>query len=58
MAKRGATTGRSGGGVDAPGKKHRKPVPSGRSANAAGSQAAKLRTAKTMEKTDRHRGRG
>ena len=49
---------RSGGGVDAPGKKHRKPLPADPGANIADSQAAKMRTAKTMVKTNRHRGRG
>jgi hypothetical protein len=49
---------RSGGVVDAPGKKHRKPTPTDPSANIADSQAAKMRTAKTMVKTNRRRGRG
>lgn len=52
------TRGRSGGVVDAPGKKHRKPMPTDPSANIADSQAAKMRTAKTMVKTNRRRGRG
>ncbi len=50
--------GRSGGVVDAPGKKHRKPMPADPDANLADSQAAKMRTAKTMVKTNRRRGRG
>jgi len=50
--------GRSGGIVDAPGKKHRPPTPTDPSANRAGSQAAKMRAAKTMAKTPRRRGRG
>ena len=50
--------GRSGGVVDAPGKKHRKPAPSDPDANIAASQAAKLRMVKTMVKVTRHRGRG
>ncbi len=50
--------GRSGGVVDAPGKKHRKPMPSDPGANIADSQAAKMRTGKTMVKTNRRRGRG
>jgi len=54
----GASKGRSGGVVDAPGKKHRRPAPADPRAKLAVSQAAKLRTAKTMEKTNRHRGRG
>jgi hypothetical protein len=52
------TAGRSGGVVDAPGKKHRRPLPSDPDANMADSQAAKMRTARTMIKTTRHRGRG
>ncbi len=56
-AARGGT-GRSGGVVDAPGKKHRKPMPTDPGANIADSQAAKMRTAKTMVKTNRLRGRG
>jgi hypothetical protein len=50
--------GRSGGVVDAPGKRHRKPTRNDMSANVAHSQAGKLRTAKTMKKTNRLRGRG
>ena len=49
---------RSGGIVDAPGKKHRPPMPTDPGANRADSQAAKLRAAKTMVKTSRRRGRG
>jgi hypothetical protein len=49
---------RSGGIVDAPGKKHRRPMPSDPGANRADSQAAKMRDAKTMVKTSRRRGRG
>jgi hypothetical protein len=49
---------RSGGVVDAPGKKHRKPIPSDPDANARVAQAAKMRTAMTMVKTNRRRGRG
>jgi hypothetical protein len=52
------TKGRSGGVVDAPGKKHRKPIPADPGANKAFSQAAKMRAAKTMVKTNRRRGRG
>ena len=54
----GLAKGRSGGVVDAPGKKHRKPMPTDPGANIADSQAAKMRTAKTMVKTNRRRGRG
>ncbi len=50
--------GRSGGTVDAPGKKHRKQAPADPGATQADSQAAKLRTAKTMVKTNKRRGRG
>lgn len=50
--------GRSGGIVDAPGKKHRPPMPTDPGANRADSQAAKMRAAKTMVKTPRRRGRG
>ena len=53
-ATRRENKGRSGGVVDAPGKKHRKPPAAG--AKLANSQAAKLRTAKTT--TNRRRGRG
>jgi hypothetical protein len=49
---------RSGGIVDAPGKKHRPPMPTDPGANRADTQAAKMRAAKTMVKTPRHRGRG
>ena len=52
------TKGRSGGVVDAPGKKHRKPMPADPGASKAASQAAKLRAARTMVKTNRRRGRG
>jgi len=54
----GKTKGRSGGVVDAPGKKHRKPIPADPGANIADSQAAKMRMARTMVKTNRRRGRG
>jgi hypothetical protein len=53
-----ARKGRSGGVVDAPGKRHRKPLPPDPGAPRAASQAAKMRTAKTMVKTNRRRGRG
>ena len=49
---------RSAGVVDAPGKTHRKRAPAGPTAAIARSQAAKKRTAKTMVKTKRRRGRG
>jgi hypothetical protein len=57
-AARGASRGRSGGVVDAPGKRRRKPTRNDLSANVAHSQAGKLRTAKPMKKTNRLRGRG
>ena len=50
--------GRSGGVVDAPGKKHRKPMPADPGASQAASQATKLRAAMPMVKTNRLRGRG
>lgn len=55
---RQAGKGRSGGGVDAPGKKHRKTPPTGPGVKTARSQADKMRMAKTMVKTHRRRGRG
>jgi len=57
-AARGGNKGRSGGVVDAPGKRHRKPSPTDPGANIADSQAAKMWTARTMGKTNRRRGRG
>ncbi len=50
--------GRSGGSVDAPGKKHRGPLPADPDATAVASQSAKLRVARPMAKTSRLRGRG
>ena len=58
VAAPGGTKGRSGDVVDAPGKKHRKPMPTDPGANVVDSQAAKMRTARTMVKTHRRRGRG
>jgi hypothetical protein len=52
------TKGRSGGAVDAPRNKHRKPMPAEPGGKNVASQAAKVRAAKTMVKTNRHRGRG
>src|SRR4029453_5378914 len=57
-AARGAAKGRSGGVVDAPGKKHRNPPPADPGANTVDSQGAKMRVAKTIVKTNRRRGRG
>ena len=56
--ERGGNKGRSGGVVDAPGKKHRKPIPTDQRVNIADRQAAKMRASKTMAKTYRRRGRG
>jgi hypothetical protein len=50
--------GRSGGVVDAPGKKHRQAAPADPDASIADGQADKMRMAKTMVKTHRRRGRG
>lgn len=50
--------GRSGGAVDAPGKKHRKPMPADPDKKLAISQAAKMRAVAPSEKTSRRRGRG
>jgi hypothetical protein len=51
--------GRSGGVVDAPGKKHRKPLRPGPEASRARSQAGKARAAKTTRvKATTRRGRG
>lgn len=55
---RQATSGRSGGVVDAPGKKRRPQAPSDPERQVARSQAAKLRLAMPMEKTSRRRARG
>ena len=58
VAARQDNKGRSGGVVDAPGKKHRKAAPTDPDARIADSQADKMRMAKTMVKTYRRRGRG
>jgi len=50
--------GRSGGVVDAPGKKHRKPMPKATRAVAADAKMSTLRAAKPMTKTMKRRGRG
>ncbi len=55
--------GRSGGAVDAPGKKHRKPAPATLGLGGAKAQAASLRAATPMAKTHQtkayqHRARG
>jgi hypothetical protein len=50
--------GRSGGVVDAPGKKHRKPMPKDPRALAADAKASNMRAGKAMMKTVKLRGRG
>ncbi len=52
------TKGRSGGVVDAPGKKHRKPMPKDARAVAADARTKTMRGAKPMAKTTKLRGRG
>ena len=55
--KRPVRKARSGGTVDAPGKRHRKPPPAGPSAQITRTQTAKLRAAAPMAKTFRRRAR-
>lgn len=55
---RKAARARSGGVVDAPGKKRRKRAPADPDKALARSQARKVRSAMPMEKTARYRGRG
>jgi len=50
--------GRSGGMVDAPGKKHRKPMPKDTRAIAADARMSTMRAGKPMTKTMKQRGRG
>ena len=50
--------GRSGGVVDAPGKKHRKPAPKDTRAIAADAKRSNMRAAKPSMKTMKTRGRG
>ena len=50
--------GRSGGVVDAPGKKHRKPMPSDPRAITADAKTSNMRSGRPMMKTDKLRGRG
>jgi hypothetical protein len=50
--------GRSGGIVDAPGKKHRKPAPKDARALAADAKASTMRSGKASMKTTKRRGRG
>jgi len=53
-----ATKGRSGGLVDAPGKKHRKPMPADPLAKSARSQTAKVQAVRTPVMAARRGGRG
>src|SRR4030095_13741440 len=57
-AKRGATRTPRGDAIDAPGKTHRRRLPSDPGRRIVSSQTAKVRAAKTMVKTGRRRGRG
>lgn len=58
-AKAGAKSkGRSGGVVDAPGKKHRKPAPKDPRTMAADAKGSNMRAAKASMKTMKTRGRG
>ena len=57
VAARPVVRARSGGVVDAPGKKHRTQGPADPDASLADSQAAKRRAAMPMAKTNRRRGR-
>ena len=50
--------GRSGGVVDAPGKKHRKPMPKDIRSIAADARMSTMRAGKPMTKTMKRRGRG
>jgi hypothetical protein len=50
--------GRSGGIVDAPGKRHRPRPPADPDTRRAGSQTARVRGGTATAKTSRHRGRG
>jgi hypothetical protein len=53
-----ASKGRSGGVVDAPGKKHRKPTPADPRAVAADAKRANMRSSQASMKTSKTRGRG
>jgi uncharacterized phage infection (PIP) family protein YhgE len=53
-----ASKGRSGGVVDAPGKKHRKPMPVDPRAVAADAKRANMRSSQASMKTTKTRGRG
>jgi hypothetical protein len=53
-----ASKGRSGGVVDAPGKKHRKPMPPDPRTVAADAKRANMRSSQASVKTTKKRGRG
>jgi hypothetical protein len=53
-----ASKGRSGGVVDAPGKKHRKPTPADPRTVAADAKRANMRSSQASMKTSKTRGRG
>ena len=57
-AGRTRKTGRSGGVVDAPGKKHRKPAPADPRVGRVRTQAATMRKAQPTAKAKRHQARG
>ena len=57
-ASKAASKGRSGGVVDAPGKKHRKPMPVDPRTVAADAKRANMRSSQTSMKTMKTRGRG
>ena len=57
-APKAPSKGRSGGVVDAPGKKHRKPMPIDPRAAAADARRATMRSSKASMKTMKTRGRG
>jgi hypothetical protein len=57
-AGRTRKSGRSGGVVDAPGKKHRKPAPADPRVGRTRSQAAKMRQTQATSKAKRHQARG
>ena len=57
-APKAPSKGRSGGIVDAPGKKHRKPMPIDPRAAAADARRATMRSSKASMKTMKTRGRG
>jgi hypothetical protein len=57
-ARASKSSGRSGGVVDAPGKKHRKPMPKDMRAVAADARMSAMRAGTPMTKTMKRRGRG